>query len=471
MGPARVRGYARRRMRREDGQILPGLVILLLAIVGLGVLGFQIGKAAILRSEAQTAADAAALAGAREIKRQLELQWARFGTTDATAIDTGAVVAAMADYARRNGARLDPDHPPRIDGADVKAWVQTEAELGEDAAEVDREQVPVLPDEVGSVRGEARARARLSLALPGYNTGAGIPVPGGGSPRITDAEWDALAQRISKPPVCADVVTLGLFLKRHGFMVWQNAHPELGGDPGHEYNPSSWHLKCGGMGAIDVNFGPGCGDLCPTETPAIDPLIEPLQRLGFFTIWRAEGHYDHLHVDPSRSGLVGAGGATGGFTGALEDVGLDVELIDWEAPIEEVLPGSLGSGGSYGGRPDLEIVDLMCRMAEPYGPKLLLATFETAIVESGIDNLPYGLDDSHGIFQQQYTQGWGTLADTMNPPKATQMFIDAAVAVNRRYPHLSAGQLAAEVQRPLEIYRGRYEQVKGQAQALIARHC
>jgi hypothetical protein len=446
-------------MRREDGQILPGLVILMLAIVGLGVLGFQIGKAAILRSEAQTAADAAALAGAREIKRQLEVQWATFGTTDVTAIDTAAVVAQMADYARRNGGRLDPDRPPQINGADVKAWVETEEDLGEDARELDREQT----------RGEARARARLSLMLPGYNAGVGIPIPGGGSPRIGDAEWDALAKRISKPPVCRDVVTLGLFLKSHGFMVWQNAHPELGGDPGHSYNPSSWHLKCGGMGAIDVNFGPACGDLCPIETRAIDPLIEPLQKLGFFTIWRAEGHYDHLHVDPSRSGLVGAGGATGGFTGALEDVGLDVELIDWEAPVEELF--GFAASGTYGGPPDLRIVALMCRMAEPYGPKILLATFETAIVESGIHNLPYGHADSHGVFQQQYTQGWGTLADTMNPPKATQMFLDAAVAVNRRYPHLSAGQLAAEVQRPLEIYRGRYEQVKGQAQALIAEHC
>ena len=77
-------------------------MILLLAIVGLGVVGFQIGKAAILRSEAQTAADAAALAGAHEIKRQLQVQWATFGTTDVSAIDRAAVVAQMADYARRN---------------------------------------------------------------------------------------------------------------------------------------------------------------------------------------------------------------------------------------------------------------------------------------------------------------------------------------------------------------------------------
>src|SRR5918996_6480110 len=90
---------------REDGQILPGLVMLLLAILALGILGFQIGKAAIQRSQAQTAADAAALAGAREIKRQLQVQWATFGTTDVSAIDRALVVERMAHYADENGAR------------------------------------------------------------------------------------------------------------------------------------------------------------------------------------------------------------------------------------------------------------------------------------------------------------------------------------------------------------------------------
>ena len=48
------------------------------------MLMFQVGKAAVLRSDAQTAADAAALAGATEIKRQLMVQWATTGTTTST---------------------------------------------------------------------------------------------------------------------------------------------------------------------------------------------------------------------------------------------------------------------------------------------------------------------------------------------------------------------------------------------------
>jgi hypothetical protein len=454
------------RLGRADGQILPGLVMLLLAIIALGIIGFQVGKAAILRSQAQTAADAAALAGANEIKRQLEIQWATYGTTDVDAIDHAAVVAAMADYARQNGARLDPRHEPEINAADVRVWVVTEERLGEDARRIDSEDTD----------GEARARAALSLGVPAFSVGtpgAIGAVPPGGTPKITDDEWDDIAKKIDKPPGCAGVITLGLFLKSQGFQVWQNAHPELGGDQGHSYNPTSQHHACNGMGALDVNFG-ACGPLCPMETRAIDPIVEPIQKLGFFTIWRDGGdHDDHIHIDARvGGGAIGLGGGTGGFAGSLEEAPLEVRLVDWDAEIDDLMTsGPWPTTSSLSGPPDLKIVDLMCRMGRPYGNKILLALFETAIVESGVHNLDWGSENSHGYLQQQFTEGWGSLADTMNPPKATQMFLDAAVRVNRAYPYLSAGQLAAEVQNPLESLRGRYQAVEGQAQALIARHC
>src|SRR5687768_17357505 len=90
----------------ENGQILPGLVVVLLALLALGALMFQVGRAAVLRSDAQTAADAAALAGATEIKRQLMAQWATYGTTDLQLVSEPLVRARMEDYARRNGARI-----------------------------------------------------------------------------------------------------------------------------------------------------------------------------------------------------------------------------------------------------------------------------------------------------------------------------------------------------------------------------
>ena len=115
------------------------------------------------------------------------------------------------------------------------------------------------------------------------------------------------------------------------------------------------------------------------------------------------------------------------------------------------------------GPPDPQIMALMCQMARRYGPKILLATFETAIVESGIHNLNWGSEHSHGVFQQQWDAGgYGTPADTMNPPKATRMFLDRLVPLAAKRPDLSAGQLAAAVQRPREDLVGRIRPV-GQA--------
>jgi hypothetical protein len=443
---------------REEGQILPGLVMLLFAILALAVIGFQIGKAAILRSQAQTAADAAALAGAREIRRQLQVQWATYGTTDVSegAIDHERVRAEMAEYADKNGGRLDPDHPPVIDGVDVRVWVDTEKELGPDAERVDSEHD----------RGGARARATLSLGASLVGATGGLMPPfagGGGMPHISEDEWDEIGDKIGKPPLSCpeDVITLGLFLKSHGFFVWQNNHPQLGGDAGHEYNPSSWHLKCGGMGAIDVNFDNG------NEGAALDAIRGPVEKLGFNVIWRAAGHFDHMHIDPSPS----APGGTGGFTGPLDDVLLSVRLIDWDKEISSLpLFGQYGTSGTYGGPPDLKIVALICQMSESYGDKIRLAAFEAAIVESGIHNLNYGDAASHGVFQQQWTVGeWGTLEQTMDPVHATHMFLETAAEMDA--PGLSAGELAANVQRPREDLRGRYAAVQGQAQALIAEHC
>jgi hypothetical protein len=451
---------------REDGQILPGLAVLLGVTLALGVLFFQVGKASILRSDAQNAADAAALAGAQEIQRQLEAQYARAGFTDPTVVDPVAVVAKMREYARKNGGELVRQDLNLL-AVDVRAWVVSEDELGGDAEPADRK----------DFQAEAKARAQVqlgpfSLGDPG---GAPVPaqggVPGGGIPRVTPDEWDALRKRIGPAPRdCPDVVALGLLLVRKGFMVWQNAHPALGGDAGHEGKPQSNHHACNDMGALDVNFG-RAGDNVPEEIAAVEPLLGPLHELGYSTIWQAPGHYNHIHIDIGGGGGFGSGGF--GFAGPLDHTGLLVKLVDWEKPVTELIDpgGSFGTTSQLGGKPDEQIMRLMCQMAKPLGPKILLATFETALVESGIHNLDYGDADSHGVFQQQWTQGWGTLADTMHPPTATRMFLDAALAMSKKYPNVSAGQLAALVQRPREDLEYKYDANRDRAAMLINRYC
>lgn len=53
----------------------------------------------------------------------------------------------------------------------------------------------------------------------------------------------------------------------------------------------------------------------------------------------------------------------------------------------------------------------------------------TAIVESGLRNLPYGDRDSLGLFQQRPSQGWGTAEQVLNPTYAANTFYDRLLAV------------------------------------------
>jgi hypothetical protein len=442
----------------ERGQILPGLLVVLLAVLAVGMLMFQVGKAAVLRSGAQTAADAAALAGAREIKRQLVVQWSTTGTTDINLVDEGLVRAQMRAYARKNDATL-VEGSVDIAGVDVKASVTTDGEVGKGAEEVGRE----------DAEGEARARARIEItAGPGLGGSIG-PLPGGGGggpvPRVGDEEWKEIAEQLgSGPPDCDDMVALGRFLADQGFAVAENA--AFGPVGGH--TEGSYHYRCGNRGAIDVNFGPA-GDLVKAETDAVDPIIAPLRELGFRTIWRAPDHYDHLHVDVASSGAIGAGsgGADGGFAGPLEDALMEVRLIDWDAPTAPFFGFGGVGGGYFTGPPDPRAARAICTVARGLGAsdKVLLAAYEAAIVESGVHSLPYGDRDSIGLFQQR--DSWGSYAQRMDPAWASRQFLVKAIRQSR--PWMSAGQLAQDVQ--VSAYPERYDQRRAQALSLIATYC
>jgi hypothetical protein len=445
----------------ERGQILPGLLVVMLALLAVGVLMFQVGKAAVLRSGAQTAADAAALAGANEIKRQLMAQWATQGFTDVSQISRPLVIAQMAAYAKKNDATLLPVRPGDINGVDVKARVTTDDTLGRDAQGIGEQ----------DAKGEAKARARVELGT-GLGGGGSIgPVPGsadesGSVPRISDDDWKALKKKLGSGPLdCDDVVTLGRFLQEQGFAVGEN---NAFGGVAPVHSDGSFHYQCGGRGALDVNFG-GPGDLDPLEVRAVDPVIAPLRDLGFRTIWRAAGHFNHLHVDAGSTGSIGggSGGADGGFTGPLEDVLLEVKLIDWDAPTAPFSGlGGVGSG-YFGGPPDPVAARAICSVARRLGAsdKVLLAAYEAAIVESGVHSLPYGDLDSIGMFQQR--DSWGTFAQRMDPVWASEQFISRAIRQSE--PWMSAGQLAQDVQ--VSAFPDRYDLRRGQALSLIATYC
>jgi hypothetical protein len=456
----------------------PVIVMLLAAIVGIGVIAVQIGKATVLRSDAQTAADAAALAAARNIRQQLTEQVAATGTSSLELISDARVQAAAGEYAEKNGARLT--RPVERETADVRVWVETVRTQGQGAPEPER-------------RATAKARARLELfpIFPSGGSGGGggtgvgdvDPLPGGGDGRIPDGEWKDIEKELKHhPPQCSehaednDVYILGKHLQKHGFQTLANA--QLGSPPTHgKHSETGWHFQCADSGAIDLSFDYAGGQ--PMENKALDALVEPLHQLGFSTIWRAEGHTDHMHINGGGGASIGAGGTPGGAVGPLVDTYLDIRLIDWDAPAQSAYYpfGGLGApGGNPFGPPDEGVANLACQMLHAYHVqgKARLALWEAMIVESGVHNLPDGDSSSVGVLQALDIHG--SYETRMNPAWQIHKFLfdgfaisTGAIAWARSHPSKTGGQIAQDIQG--SDYPYRYDQRESQAIEINEKFC
>ena len=147
--------------REESGQYLPLFGAVLFAALVLGFTFFQVGAASALKSRAQTAADAAALAGAVEIKREIEA--GGLEGLPPTAVNEPLVCAWAQSFAQRNDATVTEC---RVELYDVLVKVQGNKEIQGDIA---------------SSRGKkAEARARSSLGVSFAGAVGGLPTGGGG---------------------------------------------------------------------------------------------------------------------------------------------------------------------------------------------------------------------------------------------------------------------------------------------------
>ena len=246
-----------------------------------------------------------------------------------------------------------------------------------------------------------------------------------------------------------NIIALGRFLQRHGFQVGENA--AFG--PVGRHSPTGFHYQYANRGAIDVNFGCGCGNLHPPEVGAIEPIIPKIRELGFNTLWNiAPGdHQDHLHVDVGTPGPL-SGPAIGGPFAGSDDVLVELRLVPLEGPPSEP---PFGFGGP------LQTIDpesirasqreIARRIYETgrrlgVSDKLMLAAFETAWVESRFANVPPGQGDrdSVGVFQQRPSMGWGSPSQLLDVEYAATRFFRAAREADHGQP---AGVLADDVQR------------------------
>lgn len=286
MAPTDLKGH-------EEGQVMPVLLVLFTALLAAGAILFQVGRAAGLSAAAQTGADAAAAAAAKDLRTQLLDMAGRLGYSDLALVDEGRVCAAAGDYASRNDSTVTSCD---MEGLEVQVAVVTNEKLGEDAEVLNAE----------DFEGAEVSRAKLDaqpLVYSGNLPNLGIS-GNSGAGRIPGEDWKEFKEDFATGPL--DIVALGAFLQSRGFQVGE--HPAFGGvNPVH--TDGSWHYR---SGAIDVNFGAGES---PAEKAAISPLISHITELGYGVIWLSEGHFDHAHFDlgGARAGIVGdfAGGAYG----------------------------------------------------------------------------------------------------------------------------------------------------------------
>ena len=115
-------------------------------------------------------------------------------------------------------------------------------------------------------------------------------------------------------------------------------HPAFGGAVRSGHSRGSLHYQ---DRAVDLNYGPGGQNA--TEMAFFDRLIGQFKSLfpGIRTIWRAPGHYNHLHIDTSN------GADIGDFSGSSSGGGLLNILNPFQGLFDKIKSG-ITSDGMFG---------------------------------------------------------------------------------------------------------------------------
>jgi Transglycosylase-like domain/Putative Flp pilus-assembly TadE/G-like len=311
-----------RAWQREDGQIVPALLVLLLAGIVLGLMMLQVGLAADYKSRAQTAADAASLAGAIDVKHQIEAAWATDHQLTPEEINMGTVCAQAAQYAARNRARLVScthelyDVLVQVEGSDELQDVGDTGELKGDKA-------------------QAKSRATpWGMGSGGGIPGVGLPVGGGGGGDLMGAD--------PRLKVYADVAA------RFGLHVSSGLRPGAITTSGNvSFHSSGDALDLSGAPADMLRFAQYAAQHWGAQLEELihTPLGFGIKNGVRVAPYATAEHYNHVHIadtdppapgdddagPPQNGGAVPAGPSPGGLAGGgLLAVGLHVHLVRWD---------------------------------------------------------------------------------------------------------------------------------------------
>jgi hypothetical protein len=321
---------------REEGQVLPVLLLLFVSILAIGFMLLETGKTGILRAEGVTSADAAAIAGGKNMKQQLIRIIAVRGYPDPSLINPIEACAHAEMYAARNGGHLTDC---RVFGYEIHVATITQEGLGDGRA-----------SEIGvaGTRATADATARVNLftigfpSLSGGGLGGSLNVPLGQLNDLADEAGlemipgSVLAQTthcaagvdtanlseemkiaiIKAENILGHPLVLSDGFRTYGCQVAAAANP---GNPGGRAATPGTSLHEFGM-AIDV------------PSSQIPELAAIAHRIGLcqpFPAANDDPFHFSLASGPEcggRAGVLGSGGAFGG--NVLNYFGFDVILIE-----------------------------------------------------------------------------------------------------------------------------------------------
>lgn len=125
-------------------------------------------------------------------------------------------------------------------------------------------------------------------------------------PKKADAPYSPMRVKPDKVAISngvpkGDLHALRRWLQAQGFRTSE----QKGYDRVGKHSKNSKHYS---GEAIDVNWGSGVHEATdPVAGPKFDALAAQLKAAGYGVIWRAKGHYGHLHVDTGGSSQIGGG--------------------------------------------------------------------------------------------------------------------------------------------------------------------
>jgi transglycosylase-like protein/putative Flp pilus-assembly TadE/G-like protein len=327
---------ARAPLRGEDGQIIPPLLVVLLLCMVFGFMMLQVGIAADYKSRAQTAADAGALAGAIEVKREIIAAYAMDHQLQPEEINMPLVCAQAAIYVARNRSTMTfCDH----EQYDIRIKVIGNDEL---------EQIGDTED-LKDAQAQAKARATpWSFGSGGGILGAGggsLPIGGGGGGTLMGANpalkpYVEVAAEQFHLHVSSGLRPISITTNGNHSLHEQGAAVDITGAPADmlafaKYAAAHWGGQLEELIHTPLGYGVKNGQQVP---------------LSFWGAATNADHFDHVHLadtnppdaddlngGPAEPGTgAGGGGGGGGFGGGggggfgLGGFGLQVHLVRYD---------------------------------------------------------------------------------------------------------------------------------------------